>query len=389
MKKYILLLAVSAVFSASPLNIYTQKKFSELFQQTEQSAVVKKARKKLESNDIFGALKILDEAIEKKQDLHEVYSERSFIRRFYNKDIDGAIADLEKVLEIKPDDVNSYLQLASLKQDKKDYSGALKVYETAQKHQPDSLEIYTRKAFVKSALNDFAGAVAEMQAAVKSNPDSIYLQIRISDLMSLNKKPDRAIAGLQSFLDDYAKKNNGVLPKLKGERVKKNKIVINPDGTSEAKVRRYSQMELSVNSPEDLQKQQDKIEEIRNLARAYIALGKLYAAQNDFDKAFINLDAALAIDKNQEEAYGVRGVLYLSRGDYEKAIVELTNAAEIADEPYFYLNRGVAYLLTKNTPKAQSDFDYFLKLYPDGKTILERRTAEAKQILNGNLTQPK
>jgi tetratricopeptide (TPR) repeat protein len=137
-------------------------------------------------------------------------------------------------------------------------------------------------------------------------------------------------------------------------------------------------MEFSASSPEDLRKQQDKIEEVRNLAKAYIALGKLYIAQNNFEKAFTNFDTALLIDKNQEEAYAMRGVIYLSKGEIEKAIVELSYAADIADEPYFYLNRGIAYLLIKNDKNAQNDFDYFLKLYPDGKPILDQRLAEAR-----------
>jgi tetratricopeptide (TPR) repeat protein len=61
----------------------------------------------------------------------------------------------------------------------------------------------------------------------------------------------------------------------------------------------------------------------------------------------------LLIDKNQEEAYAMRGVIYLSKGEIEKAIVELSYAADIADEPYFYLNRGIAYLLIKNDKNAQ------------------------------------
>ena len=146
---------------------------------------------------------------------------------------------------------------------------------------------------------------------------------------------------MQNFLDGYIKKYNGELPKLKGEKIKKNKIVHNPDGSTSRKARRYSQMEFSASSPEDLRKQQDKIEEVRNLAKAYIALGKLYIAQNNFEKAFTNFDTALLIDKNQEEAYAMRGVIYLSKGEIEKAIVELSNAADIADEPYFYLNRGM------------------------------------------------
>lgn len=390
MKKSILLFAVFFLLSALSSEVFGQRNISGLFGDYDNSAAVQKANKKLEKNDVDGALKILDEAIEKKQDLFEVYRKRAFFRRVFKKDIDGAIADLNKVLELKPDDVESYISLASLKENyKKDFQGALKDYETAQKYQPDSVEIYTKRAFAKSNLKDFDGAIADMQSAMRLSPESIYLQLSMSELLRVNKKPDQAIAYLQTFLDDYVTKNKGVLPKLKGERVKKDKIVRNPDGSSENKVRRYSQMEFSASSPEELKKQQDKIENTRNLAKAYVALGKLYIARNNFDKAFINLDTALTIDKNQEDAYGMRGVLYLSKGDYEKAIVELTNAAEIADEPYFYLNRGIAYFLIKNAQKSQADFNYFLKLYPDGKAILEQRTAEAKQIMSGNSTQSK
>lgn len=381
MKKSILSLALLFFICSLLTDGFAQKNSSSLFTESKFSEVVAKSRKKLDANDIDGALKILDEAIAKKVDLYEVYSHRYFIRHYYLRDFDGAIADIEKVLEIKPDDFSSYLSLGSLKESKKDYSGALKVYETAQKYQPQSIEISVRKAFIKSNLKDFAGAMAEIQTALQNSPDSIGLQIQISQLLTVNKKPEQAISSLQSFLDDYVKKNNGELPKLKGEKVKKSKIIHNPDGSSGEKVRRYSRMDFSANSSEDLKRQQDKIEEIRNLAKAYTVLGKLYIAQNDYQKAFKNLDTALLIDKNHEEAYGMRGAVYLSTGEYEKAITEFTAAADIADEPYFYLSRGIAYLLIKNDKSAQSDFDYFLKIYPDGKAILDQRIAEAKQKL--------
>jgi tetratricopeptide (TPR) repeat protein len=378
MKKLTLSFSVLILVVMLSADSFSQRKSLSIFPETNQSQVVEKARKKLNTNDVDGALKILDEAIVKKLDLFEVYHERYIIRRFYLFDNEGAIVELENALKIKPDDVSSYLSLGSLKQSKQDFVGALKIYETAQNYVSDSAEIHLQKAHIKSNLKDFDGAMTEIQSAVKLKPESIYLQIKISDLLFANKKSEQAISNLQNFLDGYIKKYNGELPKLKGEKIKKNKIVHNPDGSTSGKARRYSQMEFSASSPEDLRKQQDKIEEVRNLAKAYIALGKLYIAQNNFEKAFTNFDTALLIDKNQEEAYAMRGVIYLSKGEIEKAIVELSYAADIADEPYFYLNRGIAYLLIKNDKNAQNDFDYFLKLYPDGKPILDQRLAEAR-----------
>ena len=127
MKKSILILAVLFFTCLPPTDGLAQRKPSSLFTESKPSEIVAKSRKKLDDDDIDGALKILDEAIAKKVDLYEVYSHRYFIRHYYLRDFDGAIADIEKVLEIKPDDFTSYLSLGSLKESKKDYSGALQV----------------------------------------------------------------------------------------------------------------------------------------------------------------------------------------------------------------------------------------------------------------------
>jgi tetratricopeptide (TPR) repeat protein len=85
----------------------------------------------------------------------------------------------------------------------------------------------------------------------------------------------------------------------------------------------------------------------------------------------------------------LRGILYLSKREFEKSIVEFSNAIEIADEPYFYLNRGIAFLAIANDKKARSDFDEFLKLFPNGRAVLDERITEIKQIMKQNQIRPK
>lgn len=363
---------------------FQTKTFSQnkpIFQKFRISEIVSKANDKIESKDIEGALKILDKAIANQRDLFEVYHRRAQIRRFYTKDIDGAISDLHKALEIRQDEEYIFFSLALLKRNfKNDVQGALQIYETAQKYHPNSSELYSRIAFAKSDLNDFAGAMTAMQTAVKLAPDSINLQVSLSDLLYQNKKTDEAVAGLQNFLDDYVKNANGKLPKVRGERISKDKNPRNPDGTkSEITARRYSQFDFTVMPVNNWQKWERELSEARSLAKAFIALGKLHYAQKNIDKAFSNLQTALQIDINQEDAYGFRGAIYLSNEEYGKAIVELSRAIDIADEPSYYLNRGITYLLTKDDKNSQKDFNYFLKLYPEGQEILDRRIAEARQ----------
>ena len=393
MNKFFLLTFFAIVLICFPTNIYAQKSVFDGFEDYEKSETAKKANRRLNSNDVTGALKILDKAIEKKEDLFEAYRKRSFIRQIYTNDIDGAIADLNLALEIKPDDVDIYISRAYLKKRfKKDFDGALNDYETAQKYNTKSLILKKLKYLLKTELKDYDGAIAEIESGLKTNPEDVDFHSGLSNLLTLKNKSDQAIVHLQNFLDDYLKKRNGVLPKIKGEIVKK-KIpsdLQNIDGAENSvPVKRYSQMEFSIGSFEDYQKQLTAIEEARKLSNAYITLGNLYIEKNDNEKALVNLDNALIIDKNQEQAYALRGAIYLSRGESEKAIDEFSSAIEIADNPVFYLNRGISYLFIGNDKKSQKDFDKFIEIYPAGKEILNQKIDEAKKILLMNSEKPK
>jgi tetratricopeptide (TPR) repeat protein len=388
---FLFFVTLSIFFTHSP-NTFSQNNVFGKFEEYEKSGTAKKASRKLEANDVAGALKILDKAIEQKEDLFEAYRKRSFIRRYYNDDIDGAISDLNKAMEIKPDDVNLYISRAFLKKRyKNDLNSALLDYQIAQKYKPDSTILFSLIADLKSELKDFDGAIVEIKSALKIIPEDIDFHVKLSNLLLQKNQPDKAIVFLQGFLDDYVKKANGKLPKVRGERVKK-KIPSEFKDSSNVKnpipVKRYSQMDFNVNSAKDYEKQLAEIERARSLSKAFIELGKMFISKNELDKAFENLNTALEIDKNHEEAYGLRGIIYLSKGEFEKAIAEFSDAIDIADVPYFYLNRGIAYLAIANDKKSQADFGDFLKLYPEGRAILEQRIAEIKQSKE-NLNKPK
>ncbi len=373
--------------------VFSQKSVFDGFEDYDKSATVKKVNRKLDANDVAGALKILDKAIEKKEDLFEVYRKRAFIRQIYTNDIDGAIADLNLALEIKPDDVDIYISRAYLKKRfKKDYIGALKDYEEAQKFKTKSLILIKLKYFLKLELEDYDGAITELETGLKMYSEDIDLHIGLSNVLTLKNESDKAILHLQTFLDDYLKKRNGELPKIKGEKVKK-KIPSNLQNFEGAEnpvpVKRYSQMEFSISSFKDYQKQLTEIEDARRLSNAFITLGRSYIAKNEFEKAFVNLNNALTIDKNQEQAYALRGVIYLSSGEYVKAIDEFNSAIEITDDPTFYLNRGISYLFVGNDKKSQKDFDKFVEIFPAGKLILDQKIDEAKKILTVNSAKPR
>ena len=163
-----------------------------------------------------------------------------------------------------------------------------------------------------------------------------------------------------------------------------------PDSSfNKTEVKRYSRKDFYASSPEDLQKQQAEIEEARKLSQAFLLLGDILVSKGMFDEALVKLATSIEIDKNQERAYALRGVIYIIQNKAATAISEFSNAIDIADDPAFYLNRGIAYLLTGDDKKSQKDFDSFIKFYPGGKPILYQRISEAQKKMQENANQPK
>ena len=345
-----------------------------------QSKLSRSVWEKVESNDVEGALKLLDKAIVDKEELFESYRLRATIRSRFANNVDGALEDLRHALAIKPGDPEIHRLRANLYiKHKNDTSAAIQEYNEVLKATPGSVMFLTARAESYSKLKQYGPALDDINKVIQIEPENISAHLTKADILTAQTSLAAGTGYLSKFLKTYTEQHTGNLPKIRGEKVLKKGLKTLGKGVAEVPVTRHSRSQMVVSSNADWEKQTRDQSTARLLSRAYLSLGRSYIQLNLLDGALAALTSALDFDPNAEEAMGLRGVIYLTRNEPRKAIKEFDEALDIGDEGYFYLNRGLAYLLVNDDKKAQKDFDFLLKKWPESRATMEARIEEAKK----------
>jgi tetratricopeptide (TPR) repeat protein len=96
-------------------------------------------------------------------------------KRYDSGDNQGAIADYDKAIKIKPNYANAYNNRGSAKYNLGDKKGAIADYNQAIKIKPDYAKAYHNRAIAKSDLGDNKGASADYDKAMKIEPDNVLV----------------------------------------------------------------------------------------------------------------------------------------------------------------------------------------------------------------------
>ena len=81
-------------------------------------------------------------------------------------DLQGAITDFNKAIEINPQDAYAYYNRGLAKSYLKDYQGAIADYNKAIEINPQDADAYTNRGSAKQALGDNQGACVDVKKAV-------------------------------------------------------------------------------------------------------------------------------------------------------------------------------------------------------------------------------
>lgn len=88
-----------------------------------------------------------------------------------NKDYHGAIADLNKAIELNPNDLDAYLKRGSAKVCLENFQAALADFNKAIELNPDFAVSYNLRGGLKVLLKDYQGAIADFNKAFELKPD--------------------------------------------------------------------------------------------------------------------------------------------------------------------------------------------------------------------------
>ena len=83
----------------------------------------------------------------------------SGVAKFKRGDLQGAIADWTKAIEIYPRYALAYYNRGLAKDNLKDYRGAIADYTKAIEYNPNYAYAYSNRGNIKSELNDYLGAI--------------------------------------------------------------------------------------------------------------------------------------------------------------------------------------------------------------------------------------
>jgi len=101
-------------------------------------------------------------------------SEADLVNRGINKgkagDLDGALADFNRAVELDPKDSVAYYNRAYAKRLKKDPTGAIADYTKAIELDPKYADAYYNRGNTKADANDLSGAIADYNRAIEINP---------------------------------------------------------------------------------------------------------------------------------------------------------------------------------------------------------------------------
>ena len=122
------------------------------------------------------ALTDLNKVIELAPENTLAYNNRGLLKHYKLNDISGALADYNKVIDLAPENTLAYNNRGLLKHYKlNDISGALADYSRAIDLAPENALAYTNRGLLKHyKLNDISGALADYNKAVELEPKNAW-----------------------------------------------------------------------------------------------------------------------------------------------------------------------------------------------------------------------
>jgi tetratricopeptide (TPR) repeat protein len=247
---------------------------------------------------------------------------------FRQNDMDGAMAEYHKALDLCPQNHRAHRSLGDALLDKKDYPGAMAEYHEALQFGPDDPLVHDGLGEAFYFQNDLDSAIAEYRKALQLKPDY-------------------------------------------------------PDAHSDIGLALFSKNDLDGAIAEEREALRLK----PDYPYAHANLGDALLQKNDVDGAIFEFREAIRQDSNYASAHSALGRILIRRGRSEEGIDELKKAIAAAPEdPQAYQMLAEGYTFLRRYDDALEAWKQFEKVFPGGPAsaggigwilVQEKRYAEA------------
>jgi tetratricopeptide (TPR) repeat protein len=257
----------------------------------------------------------------------QAYNDRGLSNKA-KRDLDGAIANFTKAIEIKPDYATAYYNRGTTKQTKGDVDGALADFTKAIEIKPDFAAAYNNRGFTQKAKGDVDGAIADFTKAIQLKPDYAVAYYNRGNAQKAKGAGDGAIA-------DFSKA-----------------IEIKPD-----------------------------------FAEAYYNRGNVEQTKGDLGSAVLDLNKAIEIKPDLAVAYDNRGYLRYDSRDFKGALVDFRKEIEL-DSANDYAHFRVWLIRARLGEEKAATTELQTYLTDRANAKLDDWTSEIGHFLAGQLPEP-
>jgi tetratricopeptide (TPR) repeat protein len=293
-------------------------------------------------------------------------------QRSEQKDYQGAIADYNLAIRLKPNLAETYLGRGAARAELKDYQGSIADFTQAIRLDPKLVEAYTNRGIARLRQKDFQGAIADFDQAIRLNPNLVetYLgrgvaRAELKDYQGAMADYNLAIRLKPNLAETYLGRGaaRAELKDYQGSIADYNQAIrLNPNFAGAFNNRGNACFELK-----DFQgAMADYNQAIRldpNNAYAYTNRGGVYYWLANYQSALADANKAIQLDPKLAYAYAVRGAAHIGLGKYQAARQDFDQAVQL--EPtngYAYYFRGLLSLKQGNNPAAIADYDKAVRL---------------------------
>jgi tetratricopeptide (TPR) repeat protein len=293
--------------------------------------LVNRGIEKAKNGDLNGAIADFNRAIELNPKDDAPYYNRAQAERL-KKDTAGAIADYTRAIELGSTNPAAYNNRGNARAENNDWDGAIADYTRAIKLKPDYARAYYNRAMVKKDKGDAKGAAADFKKAAKLDPNLA------SEESAAESKSNRPLSATPTSppppAADGSKTNlveqgieKGKQGDLDGALADFNRAIeLDPKNALAYYNRAYSK-KLKKDAAGAIADYTRAIELNPKFTEAYFDRGNLKGDSNDPDGAIADYNRAIELKPDYALAYYNRGVAKKRKGDAAGAEADLKSAA--------------------------------------------------------------
>jgi tetratricopeptide (TPR) repeat protein len=347
MKPSVILVIAASLLLAAPLLSYGQTATAK--------DPLDRVLAELQAGHDDKAMAALDEVIKQQPKNADAYLLRGSLTAPLNPA--AALADLNKVIELKPDSGTAYNQRALLRLMNQDVAGALQDLDAAVAHNYKGDGVYGLRAQLRSQLGDLKGALADYDLSIKLNPNNPRSYASRGALLLAMGDGDRALIDFDYLLKWYETDPKTSRPTPK-EASKDQKTIKQGE---EKKASDPQAFTVGIDQETKNEAPGDK-EMAPSIVDAYARRALIYSDRGNPDAAISDLTKALRIDPGNFDVLFSRFNAYEAKGDLAAALADVNRGiANDSRNGNLRVEHGVLLLLMGKDLEAKVDFDMLLE----------------------------